>query len=56
MEQDLIFDKEKKTWKLYVNGEYYSKGSYEYCNEMMINNSIYNSYEINLKEEEEDIF
>lgn len=54
MEQELIFNTEKNTWNLYINGEWYAEGTYEYCNEMMLNNSIYNSYEINF--EEEDIF
>lgn len=41
MQQELIYSEERGTWNLFVNGEWYMEGTYEECNDTMINNSIY---------------
>lgn len=44
MNQELIYSKERGTWNLFVNGEWYYEGNYEQCEEMMFNNA-YDYYE-----------
>lgn len=44
MEQVLKYNEDRKTWNLYVNGEWYYEGTYEECQEIMINNSIDEDY------------
>ena len=41
MEQELVYSKERGTWNLFVNGEWYCEGTYEECNDTMLNNAIY---------------
>lgn len=39
LDQELIYSKERGTWNLIVNGEWYYEGTYEECSEMMFNNA-----------------
>ena len=40
LSQELIYSEERKTWNLFVNGEWYFEGDYEQCADMMWNNAV----------------
>lgn len=40
IEQTLEYNKERGTWNLFVNNEWYYEGDYETCSEMMLNNAV----------------
>jgi len=40
LKQEMIYSKERGTWNLFVNNEWYLEGTYEQCEEAMFNNSI----------------
>lgn len=39
MEQHIEYSESRKTWNLFVNGEWYLEGTYEQCEEAMFNNA-----------------
>lgn len=39
LNQELIYNEERGTWNLFVNGEWYAEGTYEQMDEMMFNNA-----------------
>jgi len=41
LEQHIEYSKERGTWNLFVNGEWYLEGTYEECDNAMFNNAIY---------------
>jgi len=48
MQQEMIFSEERGTWNLFVDGEWYAEGNYEYIEKMYDNNRM-----CELEEEEE---
>ena len=40
LSQEMLFSEERQTWNLFVNGEWYLEGTYEQCDEAMLNNAI----------------
>lgn len=38
MQQEIVYSKERETWNLFVDGEWYYEGTYEECEEMYDNN------------------
>ena len=39
MTQQMEYSKERGTWNLFVDGEWYLEGTYEQCEEAMFNNA-----------------
>lgn len=39
MQQTIEYNEERKTWNLFVDGEWYFEGDYETCSDMMFNNA-----------------
>lgn len=39
LNQELVYNEERGTWNLFVNGEWYAEGTYEQMDEMMFNNA-----------------
>lgn len=40
LEQHIEYSKERGTWNLFVNGEWYLEGTYEQCDDAMFNNTL----------------
>ena len=40
LSQELIYSEERGTWNLFVDNEWYYEGTYEQCEEAMLNNAI----------------
>lgn len=40
LQQEMVYSKERGTWNLFVNGEWYLEGTYEQCEEAMFNNAV----------------
>jgi hypothetical protein len=40
LQQEMIYSKERGTWNLFVNGEWFLEGTYEQCEEAMFNNAV----------------
>lgn len=39
LNQEVVWSEDRKSWNLFVNGEWYYEGTYEECSEMMFNNA-----------------
>lgn len=41
MNQEIVYSKERGTYNLIVDGEWYIEGTYEQCSDAMFNNAYY---------------